>query len=225
MWRWCRSSIGKKVLMAASGLVLTGFVIAHLAGNLLIYAGQDAINAYAQKLRDWWALLWSVRIGLAAAAGVHVWASVQLALENRRARPTRYHAYQTRRTTLAARTMMLSGCLLLAYIVYHLLHVTFGLAHPELSHAVDRLGRPDVYSMMVASFQHPAISAAYVLGVAVVCLHVSHGIGSTAQTLGAATERTLPIISRVGRLLAIALFLGYNSIPLAVLLGWVRPPP
>ncbi len=207
--------------MAASGLVLVGFVMAHLAGNLLIYGGPSALNAYAEKLRHVPALLWGARLFLLAAVAVHIATSVQLAIENRRARPQRYRLQRSAETTLAARTMLLSGFLVLAYLVYHLLHFTFRTAHPEFSRATDALGRHDVYAMVVLSFQQPPIAFAYVLGMAAVCFHLNHGIGSAAQTLGLTHERTIRLWALAGRLLSFALFIGYVSIPLAILLGLV----
>ncbi len=221
---WFRSSIGKKLLMAGSGLVLVGFVIAHLLGNLLIYLGPEAINAYAQHLWQLGPLLWVARGVLLATVVVHAATSAQLAIENRRARPQPYQALRQRETTVAARTMMASGLLLAAYLIYHLLHFTFGVTNPGIAHATDALGRHDVYAMMVLSFQQPAISLAYLLGMAILCLHLGHGIGSVFQTLGLANERTIPRIARAGRLVAFAVYLGYISIPLAVLLGFVALP-
>ena len=218
---WPRSSIGKKALMAISGLVLLGFVIAHLLGNLLIYAGPEAINAYAQKLRQLGLLLWGARLVLLTAVIVHLVASIQVALENRAARPQPYRVTQTTQTTLGARTMMVSGILLVAFIVYHLLHFTFGTAHPEFSQGIDAFGRHDVYAMTVMSFNNPYISFAYVVGVAILCFHLGHGIESTCQSLGLNNARTIGTMTYVGQLLALALFIGYVSIPLSILLGFV----
>ena len=208
--------------MAVSGLMLVGFVIAHLLGNLLIYLGPDAINDYAQHLQELGPLLWMARAALLASVVAHAATSVQLHLENRRARPQPYRRARRRETTIAAQTMMASGLLLVAYLAYHLLHFTFGLTNPAISHALDARGRHDVYAMMVRSFQQPLISLAYILGMTVLCLHLGHGIGSVFQTLGLANERTVPLAARAGRLVAFAIYLGYVSIPLAVLLGIVR---
>ena len=218
---WLRSSIGKKTLMALSGLILVGFVIMHLAGNLLIFLGADAINAYAKKLRDLGPMLWVARAGLLLAVIVHLVTSLQLSIENRRARPVRYAVQRWAETTLAARTMMLSGLLLLAYVVYHLLHVTFHVAHPELTRFTDHGGRISVYAMVVLSFQRWPIVLAYMMGMAALGLHLSHGIASSAQTLGVNSERTIRIFAWIGRLLAFLLFAGYTAIPVAVLLGFV----
>ena len=221
MTAWVRSSIGKKVLMAGSGLVLLGFVLAHLAGNLLIYAGPRALNAYAHKLRELGLWFWVARAGLLIAVLIHIVTSLQLAMENRRARPVAYHRQRFLKTTLAARTMWLSGLLILAYLVYHLLHFTFGVVAPDFAHGTDPLGHHDVYRMIVLSFQQWPVVLAYGLGVGFVCLHLSHGIGSVCQTLGVTNERTLPIATRVGRLIAWGIFLGYLSIPLAIWCGLI----
>ena len=117
---------------------------------------------------------------------------------------------------------MLSGILLLVYIIYHLLHFTFRVTNPEISHGLDALGRRDVYTMVVRSFQQPPISLAYLLGVGAVCFHLSHGIASTCQTLGLSDERTLAVVSQAGAWAAVLIFLGYSAIPLAILLGMLR---
>ena len=216
------SSIGKKVLMALSGLALSGFVLAHLAGNLLIFRGPGALNAYAAKLEHLGPWLWVPRAGLLAAIIVHIWTSVQLSLENRRARPQPYARFRPVETTLAARTMMATGILLLAFLIYHLLHFTFRVTNPEISHGLDAFGRRDVYTMVVRSFQQPLLSLAYLLGVGAVCFHLSHGIASTCQTLGLNNERTLALVSQAGAWAAVLIFLGYSAIPLAALLGMVK---
>lgn len=218
---WIRSSIGKKVLMAASGFVLLGFVVMHLLGNLLIYQGPEALNAYAHKLRELGPVLWAARAFLLAVLVVHVWTSIALTRENWKARPQRYAVQRTRETTLAARSMLISGVMVTAYLVYHLLHFTFRVTNPDISHAMDRFGHTDVYAMAVLSFQQPAITLAYIVGMAAVCLHLSHGIGSACQSLGLNDERTIPAVAFIGRLIAVVLFIGYTAIPLSVLAGLV----
>ena len=216
------SSIGKKALMALSGLALFGFVLAHLAGNLLIFLGPSALNAYAAKLEHLGPWLWVARGGLLVALAVHIWASVQVTRENRRARPQAYARFRPEETTLAARTMMATGVLLLVFLIYHLLHFTFRVTHHEISHGLDALGRRDVYMMVVRSFQQPLLSLVYVLGVGAVCFHLSHGVASTRQTLGLNNERTLGVVSQAGAWAAVLIFLGYSAIPLAALLGMVK---
>lgn len=208
--------------MALSGLMLVGFTIAHLMGNLLIFRGPAALNAYGHKLRELGALLWVARAGLLAALVIHVWTSIALSIENRRARPRGYTLHRMRRTTLAARFMLVSGVAVVVYIVYHLLHFTFGVVHPEWSHSLDPLGHHDIYAMAVHNFQQWPTALLYVLGVGAVCVHLSHGLGSMAQTLGINSERTIDLAMSLGRWLALAIFLGYSAIPLAVLWGAVR---
>ncbi len=221
---WLRSSIGKKSMMAVSGLLLIGFVIMHLLGNLLIYGGPDVLNTYAEKLRHLGPILWIARLVLLTALVLHIITSIMLAKENRDARPVAYAKQQMLRTTLAARTMMLSGLMVVAFIVYHLLHFTFRVTNPAISNLTDALGRHDVYAMVVFSFREPAIVGAYLIAMALLCAHLSHGIASMFQTLGLNTDRTLPVIERLGHLVAGLLFLGYISIPVSVLLGWVKMP-
>lgn len=216
------SSLGRKYLMALTGILLIGFLFAHLAGNLLIFAGPEALNAYAEKLRHLGPGLWAARLSLLALAGTHIVTSLQLAVENRRARPQPYAVVRHGTSTLAGRTMVLSGLLVLSYLVYHLAHFTWQTAHPAVAHLTDPSGRHDVYRMVVLSFQQPAIVLAYILGVGLVGLHLSHGIGSACQTLGVTNARIVETLRRAGRLLAWALFLGYSAIPAAVLLGAVQ---
>jgi len=219
---WLRSSIGKKALMAVSGLVLVAFLVSHLLGNLLIFGGPEALNAYGAKLRHLGWGLWAARVFLIVMVIVHITTSVQLAMENRRARPQRYQIQRHAETSPAARAMLISGLFVLVYLLYHLLHFTFRVTNPEISHSLDALGRHDIYSMVVRSFQQPSVVLAYIGGMAFVCLHLSHGVASAFQTLGLTTERTIPVLGWVSRLFALAVFLGYCAIPVAVLLGVVE---
>jgi len=219
------SSVGKKFLMAVSGVVLVGFVAAHLLGNLQIFLGQEAINRYAAFLQSATDLLWPARLFLLAMVGTHIVTSIQLTLEADAARPTPYERKQFIQASLASRTMIYSGFLILGFIVYHLLHFTFLKVHPEYSHLTDARGRHDVYSMMVLSFQRPEICAAYIVPIFFLCFHLSHGISSMFQSLGFNTERTRAGLSAWGARLAWLLFLGYASIPLACFFGWVKLPP
>ena len=216
-------SIDKKAVMAITGLMLVGFVIMHLLGNLTLYFGPDGINAYAEMLDHLGELLWVARAGLIAAVILHILLAVSLTLENRAARPVGYAVKRSLHTTYAARTMAISGILLTVFIVYHLMHFTFRVTHPALSHLTDAAGRRDVYHMVVLSFQDPCLTAGYILAMALLCSHLSHGVGSFLQSLGLNDERLLPVVEKIGRLLAAALFVGYASIPATILLGLVKP--
>ncbi len=219
------ASVGKKFLMAASGAVLVGFVIAHLVGNLQIFIGQEALNRYGNFLQTTTELLWPARIFLLIMVGVHILTSIQLTLDANAARPTPYAKKEYIKASLASRTMMYSGFLVLGFIVFHLLHFTFFKVHPEYRDLVDSRGRHDIYSMMVLSFQQPLICIAYIVPIFFLCAHLSHGLSSMFQSLGLNTDRTRDALSVWGSRLAWLIFIGYATIPLACLLGWVPLPP
>ncbi len=208
--------------IASAGLIL--FLIGHLAGNLLVFAGPEAMNAYARSLRSFPLLLWGARLGLIAIFSLHVILGIKLYMENRRARPTKYRYSNTVQATLASRSMMISGLVLLTYLVYHLLHFTFGQVHSDYFHLEDNLGRHDVYSMVVFSFQQLPIVIAYLISMLSVALHLSHGLPSLMQSLGWNSPRFEAAFRRTGLLFAILIFAGYSSIPLAVYFGLLRLP-
>ncbi len=217
-----RSSVGRKYLVGVSGLMLVGFAVIHLLGNLTIFIGQDAMNAYAEKLVHLGPLLWVARIMLIAAAAVHAVTAIQLARENRAARPVGYRKEQSFQTTFAAKTMAVSGIFLLAYIVYHLLHFTFGVTQPAIAHLKDPLNRHDVHSMVILGFQDIKVVAIYVVAMALLCSHLSHGIASMFQSVGINDDRYTPLLKRISHLTAAFLFIGYSSIPLAIYFGLVK---
>ncbi len=208
--------------MAITGLVLVGFVVMHLLGNLLIFRGPEALNAYAAKLRHLGGVLWIARLILLAAVAVHIVMAIVLTRENRSARPIAYAVKRTVETTYAARTMIVSGVALTVFIFYHLLHFTFRVTHPDISHLSDPLGRHDVYAMVVRSFHDPFLALGYVASMLLLCAHLSHGVGSFLQSLGLNNKRWLAVVTRAGWMLAVLLCAGYASIPAAILLGWVR---
>lgn len=223
--RFFSSTLGKKVLMAASGAALVGFVIAHLMGNLQIFLGQEAINHYAATLQAAVKLVWPARIFLLAMVLLHIVTSIQLSVEARKARPVAYARKDYIKASLASRTMLISGLLILAFIVYHLLHFTFLKVHPAYTHLLDMKGRHDVYSMMVLSFQQPLISIAYIIPIFFLCAHLSHGLSSLFQSVGLNTLRSRRLLSVWGARFAWLIFIGYAAIPLACLFGWVKLPP
>lgn len=218
------SSIGKKAVVTVTGLILVGFVIGHMLGNLQIYLGPAAINSYALKLRHLGPLLWGVRFFLLLALVLHIVFSIKVARENRAARPIHYTKEDTLQATFASRSMMPTGILLFAFIVYHLLHFTWRVTNPGLSHLLDAQGRHDVYSMMVLSFANPLISSVYILAMGPLAFHLGHGASSWCQSLGLANDKNAPCLKALGLALSVILFVGYVSIPVSVLLAWVRLP-
>ncbi|MCB1322654.1 MAG: succinate:quinone oxidoreductase, partial [Leptospiraceae bacterium] len=157
-----QSSIGRKTLMAVTGAALILFLFAHLSGNLLMFAGQDAMNNYAVSLREMGPLLWIARIGLLTIFVIHIGIGISLSIQNRRARPERYQYEKTIQASVASRFMIQTGLLLLFYLLYHLAHFTLGLAHEQYFHLVDTSGRHDVYSMVVLGFRQWYISLIYI---------------------------------------------------------------
>ena len=184
------TSTGKKYLMAVSGLVLVFFVIGHMLGNLQIFLGPEAINRYSLFLHNLGELLWIARIGLLGMIGIHLWTAISLTLENRAARPVPYAKKEYKKASYASRTMAMSGFIVLAFIIYHLMQYTFMVTHPFYRDLKDPLGRHDVYSMIIFGFSRPLIAAWYVIGVFLLCLHLSHGVSSLFQSLGFNNEAT-----------------------------------
>ncbi|HAV64901.1 MAG TPA: succinate:quinone oxidoreductase [Verrucomicrobiales bacterium] len=223
-----QSSLGRKYLMAASGAALVLFVIGHLAGNLQIFLGRDVINDYGEFLHTRPALVWSARIGLLAMVGIHIWAAISLSRENRAARPVAYAQWSPTVASYASRTMLMSGLIVAVFIIYHLLHFT------TQTPAVNFTGqdfaafaepgeggepRRDVYRMMVVGFGQPLVSLFYVVGVGLLCLHLSHGVSAMFQSLGLKNKSWGLTLDKAAKAISVAVFVGYASIPAAVLLG------
>jgi succinate dehydrogenase / fumarate reductase cytochrome b subunit len=217
-----RSLIGKKIIMAVTGLVLFLFVVGHLFGNLKVFEGPQKFNAYAEGLRTVGApffgraqLLWAMRIALLVSVGAHLWAALAVTRASWRARPVGYRQIEAPETTYAARTMRWGGIIIACYVVYHLLDLTFGPANPSFVPG-------DAYHNLVASLARPAVAAAYVLAVVAVALHIQHGVWSALQTLGLNQPPTAGWRRGVATVVAVAIGGGYIAIPLAVLAGMVR---
>ena len=193
---WLFSSIGKKTVVAVSGIVLVLFVIGHMLGNMTVFFGPDIINAYAMHLRDLGPLLWLVRLGMLTAVGVHIWFTMLLWKENLAAHPQKYAVFAPMQTTLFARTMRLTGLFVLAFIVFHLAHFTLFLVNPGYAgFHTDLHGQQvhDVYRMVIVGFRNPIVSLFYIVALALLAFHLSHGIGSLFQTLGVTDKRLRPI--------------------------------
>jgi succinate dehydrogenase / fumarate reductase, cytochrome b subunit len=227
--RCCQSSIGKKWIVALTGLVLVGYVFAHLAGNLQIFLpDKGRINAYGAFLHSLGPLLWVIRGFLLACFIIHIGTTIQLAIENRKARPERYEGVRYRKASWAGRSMVMSGLIVLCFVIFHLLHFTAFVIQPEFAEMKEALPngteRHDVYRMVVTAFQQPAASCFYILGMILLCMHLSHGFGSLVQTLGLNSTKLAPWLVNGGRVLAVIICLGYISIPIAVMTGYLHFP-
>jgi succinate dehydrogenase / fumarate reductase cytochrome b subunit len=218
------SSIGRKWVVALTGIVLVLFVIGHLLGNLSIFLGPDAINAYAHFLQGLGEILWIIRLVLLTCLILHIWFTIALWHENMKARPQKYAVKNDLQTTVFARWMRLSGLTVLAFVLFHLAEFTWQYFTPATKTWVDALGRHDVYRMVVSAFSCPLISGFYIIAIGLLAMHLSHGIASLFQTLGITTAKMRPVFERGGKIIAWVLFLGYASIPTAVLLGLLRVP-
>lgn len=201
--------------MAVSGCILFLFVLGHLIGNLQIYEGRATLDHYAVLLRVEPALLWFVRVVLLIMVVLHIWSSVLLAGRNLGARPVGYKRKKATTSSYASRTMYWSGPIILAYVIYHLLDFTFGTVNP---HYVPG----DVYGNVVASFRVIPVSAFYIFAMILLCMHLYHGLWSMFQSLGMAHARYTPVLRRTAAAVATLIAIGYISIPVSVLAGWVR---
>jgi succinate dehydrogenase / fumarate reductase cytochrome b subunit len=213
------SSVGKKILMAVTGQVMIVFIVIHVLGNSTIFFG--GLNSYAEKLHSLPLLVWMTRVFMFMALSFHIFFSIKLTLENRKAKPDAYAVNKNLKTTFASRNMIWTGLIIGAFLVYHLSHFTFQIIDPALSAGSnsDVLGRPDVAAMVISGFQVFSVTFIYIAAMIALVLHLAHGIQSSFQTLGLNNDRTMPAIIRAGSVTAIVLFLGYISIPLIILLG------
>jgi len=237
-----RSTIGRKIIMALTGVILIGFVIGHLVGNLQIFSAPDKINGYAHFLQSLGPLLWVVRLGLLACVGLHIWAAAVLTLDNNRARSTPYGFKHTIQATLASRAMRWTGIVVLAFLVYHLAHFTVGaaqaktfktnLAEYTMTSEYHVAGFPvvaagtkvhDVHSMVILGFQSPVVSLFYIIAVGLLAMHILHGFDSMFQTLGLRSNKWSPALRAVSIALCLAYFVGNLAIPGAVLAGKLQP--
>ena len=205
--------------MAISGILLFGFIVAHLIGNLQIFQGPEKINAYAAFLRVTPILLWIARIGLLVLVTIHIVTAIRLTRSNHEARPVPYAVQHTVQANWGSLHMFDTGVLILLFTLFHLAHYSFGLLQPELARLADVSGDPDVYSMGVIGFRNVWYAFFYIIGMCALAVHLGHGIYSFFQTLGLTHPVLMPLIKLSAPLIAWVIALGYISIPVAVLTG------
>jgi len=215
--------------MAISGLILAGFVFVHMLGNLQAFLGPEALNAYAYKLQSIPAVLWGFRFVLLAATITHVLTAISLVRENKAARPVPNGDEKFYQATVASRTMGFSGALLFGFIVFHVLHYTVRITHPEYQEMHYHLAKEhkqvhDVYTMIIAGFSTKWISALYIVCMAFLCLHLSHGVSSIFQTLGIRNETWRTRLDNIAVAYGWVVFIGFISVPVAVLTGALQLP-
>ncbi|HKF42023.1 MAG TPA: succinate dehydrogenase cytochrome b subunit [Thermoanaerobaculia bacterium] len=211
------SSIGKKVVMALTGVILFGYVLGHMIGNLQVYLGPEALNHYAVVLRQifhGWAL-WIVRVLMLVAVGLHIWAATALTLESRRARRVGYGEQKWKESTYASRTMRWGGVIIGLFVVFHILNLTTGTVHPGFVEG-------DVYHNFVAAFRNVPTSIVYMIAMIALGLHLRHGVWSMFQTLGVSHPRYIAMAKAAALLFAVIIVAGNLSFPIAVLAGFIR---
>ncbi|MBC7789687.1 MAG: succinate dehydrogenase cytochrome b subunit [Anaerolineae bacterium] len=211
--RFWGSTIGKKMVMAVTGIIMIGFVVGHVLGNLLVFRGPEKLNSYAAFLRGTGGALWLARLVLLASVIMHVVAAVQLTRLQRKARPIGYDRQEPQVSTLAARTIRWGGLLIFFFVILHILHFTTGTLHPTFNHT-------DVYANMISAFRVPWIAALYVVAMAALGLHLYHGMWSSVRTLGMNRASRDPLKRRAAALLAAVVWLGFTIIPVAILAGF-----
>ena len=218
-----KSSIGSKVIMALTGLGLILFVIIHMTGNLQMFLGQEAMNNYAVTLRKVPLLLWIARLGIISFFVFHVFDGVRLKMQNRAARPQGYVRPNTVRASFASRTMVVSGLLILGFLIYHLLHFTLGVTDPARFAMHDAQGRHDVYNMVVFGFQNVFVAGGYVLAIVLLFSHLSHGAASWLQSLGWHHPKINTLAEIIAPAVTWLVCLGFISVPLGVIFGLIKP--
>jgi succinate dehydrogenase / fumarate reductase cytochrome b subunit len=215
--RFYEATNGKKAVMALSGAILFGYVLGHMLGNLQIFIGPAQINNYAEFLHTHDMMLWAVRFGLLLAVGLHILSAFQLWALNNAARPVSYHKKDDVPAAYAARTMKWGGLIISAFVVFHVLHLTTGDVMP-LKH-VGNTHFFNVYENVIDGFRHPAVSIAYIVAVALLGLHLFHGLWSMFQSMGISHPRYTPMLKRFAAVFAVVVTLGFIAVPAAVLAG------
>ena len=221
--RWLVSSIGKKTIVALTGVCLAAFVTGHLIGNFTVFLGQDWLNIYAEKLQALGPILWLIRLGMLVIIGCHIYFTMLIWFENAQARPQKYAVDAKMGTTVFSRTMRLTGIIIVGFLVFHIMHFTLrshGVV-PNYEYEVPLHGEMvhNVYGMVVAGFQNPLVSGAYILWLLLIAFHLNHGVASFFQTIGVTNKYMRPLFEWATRIYVWLLFLGYISIPLYILIA------
>lgn len=217
-----KTTVGRKLVMALTGLLLLAFLLVHAIGNSTLWGG--LLNAYAAHLHALPPLVWAFRAALLALFALHVWQGTTLTLENNAAKGGGYAVTAYRRASVASRSMIWTGLAIAGFLLYHLLHLTLQVIHPEAAAAAhpDAAGRPDVHAMVVAGFTHAATTAVYAAGTLALGLHLLHGAASALQTWGLNGPRSFPWVERCAAALALAVAAAFLAIPASILAGVVR---
>jgi succinate dehydrogenase / fumarate reductase cytochrome b subunit len=217
-----QSTISQKIVMAVSGVILIGFVVTHMIGNLKIYQGPEKLNAYGHFLRDFGypmfshgQILWILRLGLLAALGAHLSSAISLTRRNRNARPVAYKKSSPDASSYASRTMIWGGVILFLFVIFHILHLTTGHAHSGFEPG-------NVYANVILGFQQWPIALIYMIAQVALGLHLHHGLWSMTRTLGAGNQKREPLRRLLSTGIALLVVLGNISIPVSVLAGWIH---
>ena len=213
--RFLHSTIGLKLIMALTGVVLSGFVLGHMVGNLKIFEGAEALNAYGRLLRYEPAFLWGARFVLLGAVGLHIYAYIALTRDSLAARPQGYRVTKYRESSYASRTMRITGPLLLGFIIFHLLHFTTGTVHPSFKEG-------DVFHNVISGLSVVPVALFYLAAMAALGFHLWHGIWSLFQTLGASQPRYGSLGRQVATVFTLVVVLGFAAVPLSILVGFVH---
>lgn len=219
------STVGVKTLMALTGLGLIGFLATHMAGNLLIFFGPDVFNAYAKSIKSagGGGLVWVARAGLLGMFVVHVGLAFKLQVMNRTARPVGYVHEATIEASWASRYMILTGILVLAFLLFHLAHYTIGLVNEDYMTWVDAQGRHDAYRMVVHGFSNPLVAGSYIATMGILALHLCHGFQSLFRSLGNSHEGARNALGKASILIALGLAAGFSAAPIGVLAKAIEP--
>ena len=208
------STVGKKIVMALTGAIGVGYLVAHVSGNLLVFSGPERINAYAALLKSNPVLLWTARTILIVAVLLHIIAAYQLARMSQKSRPVSYKRWRAVGSDFASRTMRWTGPLVGLFIVYHLLHFTVGAVHPAFD-------EHNVYHNVISGFQLWYVSAIYIIAMLALSLHLYHGAWSMFESLGINHLKYNRLIRVLATAVTVVVVVGFISIPVAVLLGLI----